>query len=477
MIGRLELGDGLSQRNIRESFMLVGSKIKTQSWLLIVFLFLLQEVGAAQDVAEPASPAKVVVAGPFRIHVHVDQQEVTDRVREIGEQAWKVASKLYGSELPKKKLDVHLYRTVEGYLAADEELTGGKFKMNQAFAHFDTTTAHVALQPPISDELLDSVGLPKQSARLLAHEMSHLVRFKRMPNTFRNHPYWLIDGMASLVDQQVLVAAGYMDQWSEDPHFGSYAWNGKRLLSENKLPTATELLSNESLDVGFFDRSSVRWIFIDMLVSKHGDKFKAFLKELPRLGGGSGYAKRTEELLLKHMRVDSVALDRLFVQHVEQLKPQWCEQGRSLETFGTQWRQIAFPNSTATTWRQKPLTDSFRISTTATIHNAGRNQLNIRIGRRDSFTQFSVTAGYGLNVFEFADKKWETKIAKEIADIEVGEPMKLSLDYDHEKGQAILKLDGEIVFQDKVEFAADSQVALGAQKSSAVTWQDFKVDE
>lgn len=457
--------------------MFVGSKMKTRSWLSIVFLFLVfffHQVVAAQDAADADSKTEVVLAGPFRIHVHVDQPEVADRVREIGEQTWKVASTLYGAKLPEKKLDVHLYRTLEGYQAADQDLTGGKFKKNQAFAHFDTISAHVALQPPITDELLATVGLPKQSARLLAHEMSHLVRFSWMPNTFRDHPYWLIDGIACLVDQRVLVATGYMSDWKQDPNFGSYAWNGKRLLSENKLPTAMKLLSNESLDVSFYDRYSVRWIFIDMLTSKHGDKFATFLKDVRRLGGGSGYADRTEKLLLEHLEIDSETLDRQFVEHVEQLKPQWCEEGRSLETGGAKWHQLAFPDSTAATWRQKPLNESFRVSTTVTIHDAGRKQLNIRIGQRDAFTQFSVTAGFGLNVFEF-NKKWEMKLAKEIADIEVGEPLAISLEYDHEKEEAVLKLDGEIVFQDKVAFVADRQIALGSQLGSAVTWQDFEV--
>lgn len=454
-------------------------KVKAQLWPLLILLFFIlfgQQVADAQGSAEVSTPAKVVLAGPFRIHVHVDRQEVVDRAQEIGEQTWKIASKLYGSELPKKKLDVHLYRTIEDYRAADKKLTGGKFKKNQAFAHFDTITAHVALQPPISDELLGVVGLPKQSARLLAHEMSHLVRFERMPHAFRNHPYWLIDGMASLVDQRVLVASGYMKDWNQDPNFGSCAWNGKRLLSEEKLPTASKLLSNESLDVSFYDRYSVRWIFVNMLDSKYGAKFGTFLRDLRRLGGGSSYAERTKKLLLKHLQVDAATLDRQFIQHVEQLNPQWCEQGRSLETSGSKWHQIAFPDSTAMTWRQTSLGDSFRISTTATIHSAGRNQLNIRVGKRDEFAQFSITAGFGVNVFEYVDSKWETKLGKEVAGINVGEPVMLSLEYDAEKTEAILKLDGKIVFQEKVTIPANGQVALGAQKGSAVTWQDFRVE-
>jgi hypothetical protein len=449
---------------------------KLVACLVLLLLFCVSSDNSFGQSGGKGEPAlHVVEAGPFRIHVHVENKEVAAMVKRAGEQTWGIASGLYGSEMPQEKMDVHLYRNVEGYLAADEKLTKGKFKRNQAFAHFKTLSAHVTLQPPISDELLKEIGLPKQSARLLAHEMAHLVRFDRMLNTFRDHPYWLIDGVASVVDQRVLVAIDYMDAPMDDPNFGSYTSQGKQLLEDGNLPTAEKLLDDEKLEVGFYRSYAVRWLFVDMLMTQHPEKFQSFLKDLRRIGGGKGYATRSKKLLLKHLAVNVETLNLQFRDHVKKLKPQWIEQGRSFETMGSVWDQISFPNSTATSWRQATLNESFTISSAVTIHEVGRNQLNIRIGQPDSFTQFSITAGYGLNVFEFADKSWETKLAKKIDGIETGKSLKLELSYDAEQKEAVLKLDGAEIFQGSIDPGSESRVALGVQKGSAVSWKSFEV--
>lgn len=430
----------------------------------------------AQTDGNARQALRVVEAGPFRINVHCDDEDVVSKAQRVGELTWQIASKFYACELPKEKLEANLYRDLEGYAAADEKLTGGARKKNQAFAHLDTLSAHVAMQPPVSDELLRMVGLPKQSARLFAHEMAHLVRFSRMPNTVRNHPYWLIDGAASHIDRQVITELGFIEGGAmSDPNFATYASHGKKLLSEDKLPTVEQLLDDVKLEVGFYQRYSVRWIFMNMLVVKHGPRFDAFMKDLPRIGGGRGYAQRAKELLLKILGVDVETLDKDFRDHVRNLQPLWVEEIRSLETGGDAWHQISFPNSTATCWRQAPLGDSFTLSLTATIQKAGRNQLNIRVGQPASFTQFSITAGFGLNVFEFSDKEWNTKLGKEIKGLKIGEPMKLVVSHDHERELTMVKLNGETIFEGKVNLEADNLFALGAQRGSAVTWQDFEV--
>jgi len=137
------------------------------------------------------------------------------------------------------------------------------------------------------------------------------------------------------------------------------------------------------------------------------------------------------------------------------------------------WHQIAFPDSTATGWRHTPLADSFSLSTTSTIHNVGGKQLNLRIGQRNAFTQFSITAGYGLNIFEFSDKKWETALKKEIDGIEVGKPIELSLT--HDEGKTVVVVDGEEVFAGKLGIGSDNLLGIGAQRGSAITWEALTV--
>ena len=440
--------------------------------LLLILLSPTTGFGFAQT-DDPSLP-KVVEAGPFRIHVHVAQKDVVKQVTEIGETTWELASDLYGAELPERKLDVHLYRDSEGFNAADQKLTGGEFNRNQAFAHFDSQSAHVALQPAVSDDLLGVVGLPRLSAGLLAHEMAHLVRYHHMPHSFRNHPDWLVHGVASLLDQRVLAARGYLKDPQQDPDFGSDCWRVKHLLKYGKLPSATTLLDDQALEVGFLHRYGVRWAFVSMLVSEYPDKFQSFLKDLRRLGGGPGFAKRSKELLLEHLEVDTAMLDRQFEEYVGDLSPKWIEIGRSLETFGPAWHQVALPNSTAAAWRQSALNDSFSVSMTATIHNAGRNQLNILIGQRESFSQISITAGFGLNVFQFSDGEWNMSLGKKVDGIAVDQPLKLSIKHDHKTRATLIELDGENIFKGKMALGTNNQLALGVQLGSAVTWEALK---
>ena len=449
----------------------------------ITFTFVLSlicycsSVGFASAQADGnAKPAqKVVEAGPFRMHVYCDNQKVADQVQKVGEKTWQVASKLYACKLPGKKMDAHLYRNLDAYVAADEKLTGGRFKMNQAFAHHDSLTAHVALQPPISDQLLKIVGLPKQSARLIAHETAHLVRFTRMPNSFRDHPDWLADGAATYIEQQVIAALGYIDEPMNDPFFATFVAYGKNLLNQKKLPTAEQILDDVELSVSFNERHSVRWILVDMLMSKHKEKFIAFIRDLPRIGSGPGYTKRTKDLLLKILAVDTKTLDKDIREHLASMQPGWYEELRSLETAGPTWHQVAFPNSTATCWRQSPLKDSFSVSLMATIQDAGGKQMNVRIGQRTSFTQFSITAGYGLNVFEFSNNAWKTLVAKQIEGLKTGDPFALSISHDDSKSRTVLKLDGKTIFEGDVQ-GSDHTLALGAQNGSTVTWKNLNVE-
>ena len=442
--------------------------------LLLILLSPTTGFGFAQT-DDPSLP-KPIDAGPFRIHVPVTQKEVVQQVTEVGESTWEIASRLYGSELPKRKLDVHLYRNRDEFNAADKKLTGGQFEKNQAFAHHDSQSAHVALQPPVSDDLLKTVGLPRLSAGLLAHEMAHLVRFNHMPHSFKDHPQWLVDGVASFLDQRVLAATGYSKDPEHDPDFGFDCRRVRKLLEHRKLPSATTLLDNQTLEVGFYHRYSVRGIFVSMLASKYPTEFQAFLQDLRRLGGGPNFAERSKKLLLEHLAVDAKTLDRQFEKYVESLSPVWCEAGRSLETFGPEWNQISFPGSTATCWRQSALNDSFTVSTTATIHNAGGNQLNIRIGQRESFSQISITAGYGLNVFQFADGEWNMGLKEKVDGIKINKPIKLSIEHDHRTRATLVKLDGKNIFEGKMTLGTNNKLALGVQNGSAVTWEKLRVE-
>ncbi len=192
---------------------------------------------AALALSAPVEPPPVVLLGDrFRVSVHFDAPALGREALEIAETTWDVAAALHGLEHePDQLLDVHLYRDAAAYEAAEQELTGGAFKQNQAFAHWNSKSAHVALQPPLSDAALATVGLPYQTARLLSHETAHLVRFSAMPN-FRYHPRWFADGSATWVEEQVLRQLGRLADLDEDPFWGTHVATVQSLIDGDRLP-------------------------------------------------------------------------------------------------------------------------------------------------------------------------------------------------------------------------------------------------
>ena len=424
---------------------------------------------------ETAAPAQLVRGTKaFRLNIHVESESVADQARDVAEKTWEIAADIYGAQLPNKPLDAVLYRTAADYEAADQKLTGGRFKRNLAFARGGTLTAHVALQPYLTDSGLEEVGLPKQSAQLLAHEMAHLVRYHWMPHSMKDHPQWLLHGIATWIDKKVMRELDYMSDPTQDPDIGKDIQNVLGLLEQEKLPSVASLLDDDKLDVGFFQSYGVRWMLVDMLMTKHEKKFRAFMKDFRRLGGGRDFPERTTKMLLENLGVEIKQLEAEFVQHIKSQKPVWVDVIRSLETGGDVWHQIAFPKSNATAWNQRPLPDSCKISIDAEILSGTGNQLNLRLGQADSFTQFSLTAGYGINVFEFKDKKWQMTFKKKLDNVVAGRPMKLQLVRNKELQ---FLLDGEVIFEGELKENKELKLGLGAQKGSVVAWRDLKVED
>ena len=114
--------------------------------------------------AQQAEPKKRSTKA-FNLEIHSDSEKLIEATVVIAKKTWDVAAEIYGAKLPEEPLKAILYRDIAGYEAAEQKLTQGRFKRNLAFAHYKTNSAHVALQPPLSDEGLADVGMPTLTAR------------------------------------------------------------------------------------------------------------------------------------------------------------------------------------------------------------------------------------------------------------------------------------------------------------------------
>lgn len=327
-------------------------------------------------------------------------ERLADAALAAVEQVWPIVAELFGAQgaKPAKPLEVHLYRHTAGYEAAELRLTQGKFARNLAMAHHASRSAHVALQPPCTDETLRAVGLPPQTLTLLAWEAAHLARFELCPN-FASHPDWLVDGVASHVAQRV-SAKLFGREPREIPFWSNDMVRVQALATAGKLPTPEHLLAGRVEDFDWRERYALRnqW-FAFLAGDARRKKLLECLAFARRTGGGSEYAEK----VLAHATKAFGSAGRDFDKHVAALAPQWDEVYRSLAPHGEDWLQIAFPSFNAIAWNTQPVeTAEFKMASTLRILPGGRGQLNFLFAREPrGFYSIAFVADAGFTVLDY----------------------------------------------------------------------------
>jgi hypothetical protein len=106
--------------------------------------WLLADASAQGDAA---ADAPIVVKGKcYELHCHGGDEVLAARALAAVESVWPLVAKavVRPDVPPKKLLEVHLYRTIAGYEAAELQLTKGKFARNLAMIHHASESVHVA---------------------------------------------------------------------------------------------------------------------------------------------------------------------------------------------------------------------------------------------------------------------------------------------------------------------------------------------
>ncbi|MCZ6807945.1 MAG: hypothetical protein O7F08_13390 [Deltaproteobacteria bacterium] len=416
----------------------------------------------------------------FRVVCHFDDKAVTRQALAVVEAVWSPTLKVLGvrpSRSKHKLLAVHLYRNAADYVAAEAKLTAGEFKRNLAFAHFGSKTAHVAVQPNLSEAFLRDRGLNYQTLRLLIHEAAHLVRYHTTPN-YRSHPDWYTEGSASWLEVTVLKTMGHLTDSVADPHFSDMIFRGQRLLSENKFPSLSAILRDEAVKLELFDRYSVHWLLFDFLYTTERKTTDWWVANMRRLGGGKSLAVRLADKLAKKLRgkkFDSLAAR--FQQHVKDLEPQWEEKYRSLETGKKDWIVTAFDTVNAVAWRTEAAGEEpWTLTGAATVLPGKKTQLNLLLGRRPKgFVAISLAAGSGVTVFdhEMEGNRWTTLAFARSPALAVAK--RVSFRVSVADGRLRIVLNGEQVLETEVKVPMAGEWGVGALAGSSGVWHDVKL--
>lgn len=365
--------------------------------------FLLLGLGNAQD-----TPPLVRKGRCFEVHCYGGDEVLADRALAAVEPVWAAVAKTLGrpEARPRRLLTVHLYRTLSGYEAADRRLTNGKFARNLAMTHYASESAHVALQPPCSDETLRAIGLPGLTLEMLAWEATHLVR-RELLGTHAEHPMWLVDGLAADTARTVArnLLAPAADAW---PTTDTAVGRVRRLADGKQLPSASTMLADRIEELDMQDRYAARAVFFAFLRAEHAAALGKVLAAVRSTGGGKDYLERVLAVASTNF---GKKLDGAFTKHVAGLGNAWFEVYRSLMPFEGGWQQIAFPDTNAIAWHQRPVDGgALRIDGSLRILPGEGRQMNVLFGRTDAGDFYSVAfvADVGFTVFSFRakDSEW-----------------------------------------------------------------------
>jgi len=409
----------------------------------------------------------------YAVTCHGGDAALAEQALSVVEAVWPIVAATFGvpDRKPAQPLEVHLYRTPELYIAADDALTGGKFRRNLAMSHWDTKSSHVALQPPCGDEALRALGLPPLTVTMLAWEATHIARYELCSN-FLDHPEWFGDGLATWVAKEV-GAARFHAAPEATPFWADDIVRVQRLLEARQLPPVRSILSDAVADLDLWDRYATRCVFFAFAAAEPG-KLTKVADAIRRTGGGNGYAAA--------VRAEALAAfggeDEAFVKFVRGLKPQWEETYRSLWPNGTEWSQIAFPDKNAIAWSRDPVAGGgFSAKGGLRILPGGLQQLNLLFARgEEGFYSLAFVADQGFVLFDYRSKteEWNRVGAGNAPGLRLG----VSTDFAVVGRGAKLEvtLDGKTWTLDLPRPLPDRVGwGLGAQAGSAGLWQRVAV--
>ncbi len=424
-------------------------------------------------------PGQVVTKGKyFEVHCHFEDKALGPEALKAAELAWQTAVKSIGASKrkPSKRMQVHLYRTVDDFQVIEKRLTRGANKDNWAFEHFDSKAAFIVVQPLVDDATLSAIGLPMMTRRLVVYHCLNLATQLTYKN-FRQHPTWFSQGLSSWLMDESFVKGGYRKSALEDPYDATRIHWAQTLSGDRGLPSAEVILTDPELGKidGYFVYPVYR-TFFSMLMKDYAKDMKSVLKKVRGLPGSESFKGKLVSALKKKLGKKWSAIDAAYKKNVTALKPVWDERYKSLDTGSSPWVQIAAEKEHALAWQIAKMTDdSFSISAKVRMLPAEAPQIKIGIGRQDDGSYLYVGFQAQKEVYAMAfdakakGEKWVTVARAGIPDFVVGKDAVISLNMT--KGQISVMLDGKNVLSvDTGGRPVTGQWGIGVAEAGTALW-------
>lgn len=288
----------------------------------------------------------------FVMHLQFKNPLAAERALAAVDAAWSETMSFLGTPdyVHTSLLEIHLYDSKDQYVAVDHWLTGGNFKFNESFSHWNSLSAHVVMAPPLSPRPSERIGLTSQTLEVLVHEAAHLGTYSVVP-TYRYHPTWFSEGLAMHIEQTTLRKLGLLQAAADHPRYAKQQLVAKSLLDQGRVPNVLDLLLDELGDLNFHERYALWNEFMTVLTSRP-EKFAALVRELRSMGGGPRMRARMSTAVIEGY--GAAFLERELRRTLAHAPAHWDETARSLETIGEDWEQVAFDSADARAWSLEP---------------------------------------------------------------------------------------------------------------------------
>src|SRR5262245_13626458 len=345
--------------------------------------------------------------GPhFRVVNHVPIEALADDALVAAEAVWPLALEALGRKEKELEspLTTHLYPDQKSYEEGEAQLTKGALKGNLVFSHLASKSAHVLLQPSCSDEGLRAYAMRTLPRYLVAPEATHPDAYAFLPNAL-DHPDWFAEGAATYAGFQALEKLGQTRKQIEEPLSATSLQLCREMVAKGTLPTANGILSSEVGTLEFQQRYAVDHEFYAFLRAQAPKDLARAVDAIASTGGGEGYRKALAAALDKIWSEKELEkLSDRFEAFLQQEKPRWKQEFRSLETRGEGYIQRAFPEKNAVAFRVDSSIDKLPASVSGTLHiwPGSSMQMNFLLGRSEGgFLSVALTAGQGVTVFRY----------------------------------------------------------------------------
>lgn len=308
-----------------------------------------------------------------------DAEGIAARARGAAVRAWGGSPERVGA--------VHVHRTWADWAAVERRLTGGEFAAQGAFTSRATGDAHIALQPPLEDVVLERIGLPQLTRRLIAHETAHVV-VHGMSAAPERHPSWLAEGVACVVADEAL---GVVDV-AADPMASTRAARCRGLLEEGRLPHLLDVVDDRLAGLSLEERYAVWWSVVSHL-AKARPAALASASRAADLGAAAVAAVVREAL-----GDDADAADNAWARSLEALRPEWDEERRSLGSSDGRLVHVAFDEE-AVAWRAAShLPNAWTVSGEVELLAGRPGRAGVLVDLGDDVLEIGMEAGFGLAV-------------------------------------------------------------------------------